>query len=150
MNWSNRNSIILTKAVLLIFVIGYLAVLLTCPLLTGQFVQLSPSASGISRWLFAATVYLAAVPVGFLLWELWKLLCEIGMEQVFTTDNIYRLRLISWMCFITALICFFSMFYYVLWGVLAACLAFMGLLIRVIKNAFQQAKELKDEVDFTI
>ncbi len=150
MYWSNRNSIFLTKAVLLFFVAGYLAVVFTCPLLTEQFVRFSISAKGISRWLFTATIYLAALPVGLLLWQLWQLLCAIGLEQVFTGDNVRRLRIISWMCFLVSLICFLSMLYYVFWGILAACLAFMGLLIRVIKNTFQQAKELKEEADFTI
>ena len=54
------------------------------------------------------------------------------------------------MCFLAALICLLSMLYYGFWGILAACLFFMGLLIRVIKNTFQEAKELKEEADFTI
>ena len=84
------------------------------------------------------------------LWELWQLLCDIGLEEIFTGDNVRRLRIISWMCFLAALICLLSMLYYVFWGILAACLFFMGLLIRVIKNTFQEAKELKEEADFTI
>ena len=150
MCWSNRNSIFLTKIVLLIFAAGYLAVVLTCPLLTDCFVRLSFLAAGISKWLFAATIYAAAVPVGLLLWELWQLLWDIGLEEIFTGDNVRRLRIISWMCFLAALICLLSMLYYVFWGILSACLFFMGLLIRVIKNTFQEAKELKEEADFTI
>ena len=150
MCWSNRNSIFLTKIVLLIFAAGYLAVVLTCPLLTDCFVRLSFSAAGISKWLFAATIYAAAVPVGLLLWELWQLLGGVGLGGNFNRDNVRRLGVISWLWFLGALICLLSMLYYVFWGILAACLFFMGLLIRVIKNTFQEAKELKEEADFTI
>ena len=47
-------------------------------------------------------------------------------------------------------VCLASMAYYVFWGIIGACMSFMGLLIRVIKNAFERAKELKEEVDYTI
>jgi len=36
------------------------------------------------------------------------------------------------------------------WGIFAACMVFMGMLIRVIKNTFERARELKEEVDYTI
>ena len=64
--------------------------------------------------------------------------------------DIRRLRIISWMCFLVGAVCLASMAYYVFWGIIGACMSFMGLLIRVIKNAFERAKELKEEVDYTI
>lgn len=150
MNWSYQKSIFLTKLCILFFIAGYLGVIFTCPIITRQFTLYSISAFGKSRWWFMATIYACAVPIGILLWNLWKLIEDIGLEEIFTTVNVQRLRLISWMCFCVSLFCLISMSYYVFWGIGSACLAFMGLLIRVIKNTFERAKELKEEVDFTI
>lgn len=150
MKWSYQQSIFLTKVCILFFSAAYLGVVFTCPLMIERFVHYSTTASGKSKWLFDATIYACAVPVGILLWNLWKLVADIGLEEIFTDANIRRLRLISWMCFAVSLICLISMVYYLFWGIFAACLAFMGMLIRVIKNTFERARELKEEVDYTI
>lgn len=150
MTWSHRQSIVLTKICILIFMAGYLAVIASCPVIMDIFVRLSISASGKSKWLFTSTVYTCAIPIGILLWSLWQLVKEIGLEEIFTAANIQRLRRISWMCFLVAFFCLLSMLYYVFWGIIGACFAFMGLLIRVIKNIFEQARDLKEEADYTI
>ena len=54
------------------------------------------------------------------------------------------------MCFAVAAVCLASSLYYQLFLLVAACAAFMGLLLRVIKNVFVRARELKEENDFTI
>ena len=105
--------------------------------------------------LFIAALYLhlalsIAAPVGILLWKLWGLVVNIGEEKVFTEENIRSLRIISWMCFAVAAVTLASVWYYLFWGIAAGLMVFMGLLIRVIKNTFEKAKELKDENDFTI
>lgn len=150
MRWSYQRSIFLTKGCILLFGAGYLGVVLTCPLLIERFVHYSISAEENAQWLFNATIYACAVPLGFLLWNLWKLVVDIGLEEIFTEANIRRLRVISWMCFAVSGICLASMAYYLFWGIFAACMAFMGMLIRVIKNTFERARELKEEVDYTI
>lgn len=150
MKWSYPQSIILTKICILFFGMGYLGVVLTCPVLVDRFVHYGVSAAGKNKWLFDVTIYACAVPLGFLLWNLWKLVADIGLEEIFTKANIRRLRIISWMCFAVSGICLVSMAYYLFWGIFAACMAFMGMLIRVIKNTFERARELKEEVDYTI
>lgn len=150
MNWSNRQSILLTKCCIWLFMAGYLLVLLTCPFLMKIFVRFNYSAYGKDARLFIASVYACAVPVGLILWHLSGLIKDIGKEDIFTEKNIRRLRFISWMCGATGLICFLSMAYYLFWGIMGCCMVFMCLLIRVIKNVFVRAKELKDENDFTI
>lgn len=150
MLWSKQQSILLTKLCILGFIADYLAVVFTCPILMDCFVHSSISAAGKSKWLFMSTIYTCAIPTGILLIQLWRLIADIGLEQIFTTSNILRLRLISWMCFAISAICLASMLYYLFWGIMTACFALMGLLIRVIKNTFERAKELKEEADYTI
>ena len=150
MTWSHKQSVTLTKICIWLFIAGYAAVLFACPFLVRNFVKLSYSASGKDIRLFLVSIYACAVPVGIILYHLNSLIASIGKEEIFTEENIRRLRMISWMCGITGLICFISVSYYLLWGILGCCMIFMCLLIRVIKNVFVRAKELKDENDYTI
>lgn len=150
MTWSHHQSIVLTKICILIFMAGYLAVVISCPMMMDVFVRFSVSAAGKSKWLFVSTVYACTIPMGILLCRLWRLVEAIGLEEIFTIENIRYLRHISWMCFLIAVICLVSMAYYVFWGIIGSCFAFMGLLIRVIKNTFEKAKDLKEEADYTI
>ena len=150
MFWSEKQSVALTKCCIWLFIAGYVLVLFTCPFFVPVFVRLSYTAAGKDVRLFLASIYACAVPVGILLFHLRNLISAIGNEDIFTAENIKRLRLISWMCGITGIFCFLSMIYYLFWGIFGCCLILMCLLIRVIKNVFARAKELKDENDFTI
>ena len=150
MNWSHKQSIFLTKICIWLFVAGYLFVLAACPFLVKRFLFYSYTAYRKPPAFFMITLYACAVPVGIILFRLNQLVEAIGKEDIFTASNIRRLRVISWMCGITGLFCFFSMSYYLPWGIPGCCMILMCLLIRVIKNVFERAKELKDENDFTI
>ena len=46
--------------------------------------------------------------------------------------------------------CLASTFYYAPWGLAGVAAGFMALLVRVIKNCFEQAVRMKDELDYTI
>lgn len=148
--WSCQQSIVLTKICILLFSAAYFGVIFTCPLLVKYLVAYSMANPYRGRWLFMISIYACAVPIGILLWNLWRLVGDIGMEEIFTSANIRRLRVISWMCFAVAGVCLLSMVYDWFWGIFAACMVFMGMLIRVIKNTFERARELKEEVDYTI
>ncbi len=150
MDWSNRQSVRLTKVCIWLFIAGYLLTLLFCPFLMKNFVRFSYTASRLDYRLFTASVYVCAAPVGVILFHLNGLITAIGGEEIFTDGNIRRLRLISWMCGLIGFLCLLSMLYYAFWGIIGGCMVFMCLLIRVIKNVFVHAKELKDENDFTI
>lgn len=150
MNWNNEKSITLTKICIGIFSIVYILVLVSCPWLVRQFTTHSLSARGKDTFFFMATIYTCAVPLGLILWDLYHMVVRIGEDKIFTGENIKSLRHIGWMCFLAAVICFISAAYYIFFIILAACAAFMGLLIRVIKNTFVRAKELKEENDYTI
>lgn len=150
MKWNNQKSMKLTKLCIILFALVYAAVLIGCPWIVRQFVTYSFSARGKDAVYFMVTVYACAVPLGLILWHLYRLVIRIGEEEIFTDTNIKSLRLISWMCFAVALICLISMSYYTFYLIFAACAVFMGLLLRVLKNVFVRAKEIKEENDYTI
>lgn len=99
---------------------------------------------------FLATVYVGAVPVGYLLYCLFILLRRIQAGQVFIPENVEILRRISWTCLVGAGLALISAFYYLPWIFLAAAASFMGLIVRVVKNVVAQAVTLQDEVDSII
>ncbi|MBQ8966413.1 DUF2975 domain-containing protein [Ruminococcus sp.] len=82
--------------------------------------------------------------------KLNKLLSNIAKNEVFIDENTRCLRIISW-CIVFAGITFsvFSLWRYEF--LFAAFFAlFLGLVMRVLKNVFEKAVELKSENDFTI
>jgi hypothetical protein len=49
-----------------------------------------------------------------------------------------------------AMICLFAAIFYPTLLVVAAAAAFMGLIVRIVRDSFRQAVAMKDELDFTI
>ena len=100
--------------------------------------------------LMMVTLYTASVFGWVCLWALWKLLRNIKSEIVFDKDNVRLLRIISWCCAFAAIIFLVSGVYYAPCFLVAVAAAFMMLIVRVVKNVFQQAIEMKSELDLTI
>lgn len=83
------------------------------------------------------------------LWCLDRLLRNIREDQVFIRENVILLRRISWCCFGVALILFCS-YYYLFFLIAGIAAAFIGLILRVVKNVIEEAIVLKHENDLTI
>ena len=81
---------------------------------------------------------------------LLSLLLAIRREEVFSAANVTRIRAVSWGC-IAAAVLFAALApkFYVSAAV-AFIAFFVGLCLRIVKNAFEEAVALKEENDFTI
>jgi hypothetical protein len=97
-----------------------------------------------------AILYFCCIPAMTALICLHILLQNIKNEKVFILKNVKLLRAISWCCFATAFIMVFAMYYYFLFGLMAVAVAFIGLILRVVKNVIEEAVHIKTENDFTI
>ena len=75
---------------------------------------------------------------------------NISEGEVFIPENVSILRLLSWCCIAAGLVCLFSALYYMPFLIVSAAAAFVGLILRVVKNVFAEAVRLKDENDYTI
>lgn len=100
--------------------------------------------------LFCSVVYISAVPSAVLLIYLNKLLNRIHKKEFFSQRNIFALRLISWCSFCVAGIALVAGLFYLPYLLIAVAFAFIGLIVRVVKNVFEQALELKEENDLTV
>ena len=95
--------------------------------------------------------YLCAVLAFGMLFSLYKFLRRIEAGQIFVSANVTALRRISWCCVGAAVLCLpAGVGIYLPFAFLGVAAAFMALIVRVLKNAFEQAVRMKDELDLTI
>ncbi len=79
-----------------------------------------------------------------------QLLFNIKTGTIFSEKNVKILRRISWLCLIAALVLISGTFFSMAFLLMAVMSGFIGLVLRVVKNVFQAAVELKTENDYTI
>lgn len=100
--------------------------------------------------LLLITFYTCALPGFVSLLCLNRLLVNIKRGEVFAAKNVRLLRILSWCSFLVAAILLISGFYYIVFVFVAIAAALLGLILRVIKNVFEQAIAIKHENDYTI
>lgn len=149
MNWNQNKSMQLSKICIYLFMVILAAVCVLAPRLFGTLLELRGE-SMAKLPLFLITVYTAAVPAAAALWDLRRLLGNISRGDVFLACNVALLRRLSWYCIAAGLIFFASGFFYLPFFLLSIAAAFVGLILRVVKNVFSEAVALKDENDYTI
>ena len=103
-----------------------------------------------SYWLVRWYMSWNTQPAWAALYWLHRLLGSIAAGQIFVPENVRALRAISWCCAAACAVCLASTFYYAPWSLAGVAAGFMALLVRVIKNCFEQAVRMKDELDYTI
>ena len=148
MNWNKDKSILLSRAFVAAFALALLALDIFCYPLARRYLGEDPQRLvGIP-----VTVYVGSVFAWLALAELWRLLGNLRHGQVFTPDNVRLLRIVSWCCVGAAIVCLLSLPW--LWFlpvlVVAAAAGFMAMIVRIVKNVFQQAIAMKDELDLTV
>ncbi len=149
LNWNKDKSIQLSRICVIVFAVLLLALDIGCYWLASRYAEIRPV-----PWQFTAlrmtAVYLCSVFGWILLWNMWKLLGNLSRGSVFVSENVRRLRLVSWCCFGAATVCLVFCFSCLPFLFIAAAAAFMGLIVRIVKNVFQQAIAMKSELDLTI
>ncbi len=147
--WNKSKSLMLSIFCTRLFFLLLAAAVIFAPEVIVWFFGDSESMRAIYGYL-RATIYTIAVPAAALLLCLHKLLMNLRKSVVFAQQNILMLRVISWCCIAAGVVALVSSFYYSSFWIVAIACAFFGLILRVIKNVFEQALEIKNENDFTI
>ena len=151
MNWNKNKSIVLSQVCVVIF-----SILLACAdvgayWLSKWFTALAVSLNqGADVYLLMASIYSCSVFAWLILYSLMRLLINMRMGHVFEVSNTRYMRRTSWSCIAVAVICFISGIYYIPFVLVAVAAGFIGLIVRIVKNSFQQAIAMKDELDLTI
>lgn len=150
MKWNDDKSLLLTRACVWLSAAALVLLCVGAPWFFSWFIQKRLILPPHSRDYFLVTTYTVAVPAAVALYMMNRLLANIRKEEVFTEKNTRYLRGMSWCCLAAGLIFLVSSFYYLPFFALCAAAVFMALILRVIKNVFAQAEEIKKENDYTI
>ena len=151
MNWNKDKSILLSRVCVAVFALALLALDIFCYPLARWFADLRQMQwqRGVGMMV---TAYVCSALAWVVLVELWRLLGNLRRGQVFIPENVRLLRIVSWCCVGAAIVCLLSVPW--LWFlpvlVVAAAAGFMALIVRIVKNVFQQALAMKDELDLTV
>lgn len=154
--WNRKRSVKLSITVCFMFL-----ALLTIGLFLGPFavklwftIYRGFSETGVAiknmTTLFVASFYPSAVFAYITLYSLLKLLFNIKKDEIFITQNVKYLRRITWCCFAVAFITLVGGIFYIPFGFIAIAAAFVGLMLRIVKNVMQNAVEIKAENELTI
>ena len=149
MNWNADKSVRLSQACVIVFAALLLALDTGCYWAVQWFTGLRQM-SKQSAFLMMLTIYLCSIFAWILLVQLWRLLRNIQAGRIFDEDNVHLLRAVSWCCVGAGLICLVSTVYYFPFAAVGIAACFMALIVRIVKNVFQQAIAMKSELDLTV
>ena len=147
--WNKSKSLTLSIFCTRLFLVLLAVSLFTAPLLVRWYFGDGPWGEAL-RLPICVTFYLCAAPGFALLFCLHRLLKNLRRQEVFVEGNTKLLRAISWCCIAVGLVMLGGSWFYPTFLVVAVASAFFGLMLRVVKNVFEQAVELKAENDYTI
>ncbi len=150
--WNSSRSLVLSKVLIVIFGIVLLVVDIQGYWIVKFLLERMPSHLFV-EWateILLTYLYVCSVPAYIVLIQLFRLLGRISNGEVFTMQNTTCLRSVSWCCLLVGMfsVPFIAMWFSIALVALAAGLA--GLILRVVKNVFEQAVKMKDELELTI
>ena len=91
------------------------------------------------------------VPVGlYALWCIDRLVSNVLAEKIFIQANVRYIRRIRWCCAGVSLICLPAAFFYQPLIFMVVIMAFLALVVSVVKNVIAAAVALQEESDLTI
>jgi hypothetical protein len=96
------------------------------------------------------TLYVCDALALWALWNLHVLLGNISRDEVFIPKNTACLRRISWICMGAGAVCIIFGLWSSIFAFVGMAAIMFGLIMRVLKNVFEKAVEIKSENDFTI
>ena len=94
--------------------------------------------------------YCCAVVIAVALWNMDKLLRNILKEEVFTRENVSRIRRVRWCCAGISLITLPAAFIYLPLFFLVIIMAFLSLVVCVVVRVMDAAVIIREENDLTI
>lgn len=144
-----KRSIAITSVLIKIAIVLCTAALFLMPYAAKMYEQISFQRDNVTVSLLI-TFYVCAAFGFVILFVLNKLIKNIGSEKVFIDENVKLLKILSYCCFAIAVVTLIFARFRILVFVITFAAAFIGLILRVIKNCFTEAIRLREENDFTI
>ena len=153
--WSHDNSTVLSLICTRIVAAAVIVCAFFVPGIVGYYTNSQyngrEAIAPTGRMQVTAGIYICLLIALFILYMLDRLLSNIRKEEIFIPQNVSYLRGISWACFAMCVPCLLVAVYgsqTFLFIMVAA--AFMGLILRVVKNVIEAAVLIKEENDYTV
>ena len=154
--WNSKRSIILTKFCILALMLVSVIMMFCGKYLISRFLILTGGAkidisNEFSFYIITFISYMLGIIALLTLFCMLRFIVNLENDLVFVPQNIKWLRFISYGCLSAGLLLIIAtVVYHKLFLVLSLAALFMMLIVRVIKNAFEQAVKMKEELDLTI
>ena len=105
-----------------------------------------------SNWdtMLIVCLYVCNVPGFLLLFCMDKLLRNLRQGIVFDGCNVRLLRMVSICCFVACAVCLACSLRIFFLGFVALAAGFVGLIVRIVKNVFSAAIDMRSELDLTV
>ncbi|MBE6679924.1 MAG: DUF2975 domain-containing protein [Ruminococcaceae bacterium] len=145
-----NNPSVITSLITAFFLSAVLLLLaFTAPMLTKMFISYFYRPAAIFKPVVITFYTILPLAAG-VLFSLIRLLLNIANDNVFISENVTLLRVISILLAAATIVFAIAGYFYMPFYLLAAFAAFMVIIVRVVKNCFAAAVVLKDENDMTI
>lgn len=152
--WNKSKSLKLSKICIYVFALTGVLICIFLPQWLKYVVESSRSSELFTANIRLLILLIIGYPLAAVcfkaLYELHGLLLSVEKGEVFVKENVTRLRVLSWLCITASIMCFIATLFYYQLALLFCLGAFMGLVLRVLKNVFASAVEIKEENDYTI
>lgn len=154
--WNSKKSIILTKFCILALMVISVIMMFCGRYLISRFLIMTGGAKiniskELSLYIITFISYILGIIAQVTLFCMLKFVTNLEKDLVFIPQNIKWLRFISYGCLsVGLLLIIVTVVYHKLYLIFSLAALFMMLIVRVIKNAFEQAVKMKEELDLTI
>ena len=154
--WNSKKSIILTKFCILALMVISVIMMFCGRYLISRFLSMTGGAKiniskELSLYIITFISYILGIIAQVTLFCMFKFVTNLEKDLVFIPQNIKWLRFISFGCLSAGLLLIIvTVVYHNLYLIFSLAALFMMLIVRVIKNAFEQAVKMKEELDLTI
>ena len=146
---SHTKSARLTLCLTFLILITVIAAAVTLPWLTDWYICKTGRNKEL-RSVIMTVCYICLPAALAALYSLIRLLKNILDGEIFIHGNVLHLRLLSWYCAAVALITLAAGYFYLPFYLVGLAAVFFTLILRVIKNVFAAAIEIKTENELTV
>lgn len=146
---AHTKSARLTLCLTFLILIAVMAAAVTLPCLTDWYIRKTGRKEDL-REVIMTVCYICLPAALAALYSLIRLLKNILDGEIFIQGNVLHLRLLSWYCGAVSLITLAAGYFYLPFYLVGLAAIFFTLILRVIKNVFAAAIEIKTENELTV
>ncbi len=150
MNWNNNRSIVLSQVLLILFAIALLALDIFMSPFLDWYMGLREMTLHSTKVAMMITLYISSAFAWLILFDMWVLLRNLQKGRVFVDQNVTILRVVSYGFVALAIATFVGGFFYLPFFIVTVASVFLTLIVRIVKNAFSEAVQMRSELDLTI